>query len=125
MLRLRTSVVKGRGRLMPLSEVHTRETIMRENVLRNLARQVATDPDFLRQARKDLKGTLVRYGHHLTAEEMRLLEGFRQRIAGMSDEALARTLARGLKGRTGAPPARPAAPSWRGSGPARPAQPGG
>jgi hypothetical protein len=97
---------------------------MRENVLRNLARQAAADPDFLRQARKDLEGTLARYGHHLTDEERRLVEGLRQQTAPMSDETLARTLARGLEGRTGGPPARPAAPSWRGSGPTRPARPG-
>jgi hypothetical protein len=97
---------------------------MRENVLRNLARQAAADPDFLRQARKDLEGTLARYGHHLTDEERRLVEGLRQHTAPMSDETLARTLARGLEGRTGGPPARPAAPSWRGSGPTRPARPG-
>jgi hypothetical protein len=98
---------------------------MRENVLRNLARQAAADPDFLRQARKDLEGTLASYGHHLTDEEMSLVEGLRRQTATMSDETLARTLVRGLKGRTGGPPARPAAPSWRGSGPARPAGPKG
>lgn len=98
---------------------------MRENVLRNLARQAAVDPDFLRQARKDLEGTLARYGHHLTDEEMRLVDSLQQQTAAMSDETLARTLARGLKVRTGGPPARPAAPSWRGSGPARPTRPGG
>jgi spermidine/putrescine-binding protein len=43
----------------------------------------------------------------------------------MSDEELARKLASGLRGGTGTPPARPAAPSWRGSGPGRPARPGG
>jgi hypothetical protein len=117
-------VVKGRDRLMALSVPHTWGTIMRENVLRNLARQAAADPDFLRQARKDLEGTLARYGHHLTDEERRLVEGLRQQTAPMSDETLARTLARGLEGRTGGPPARPAAPSWRGSGPTRPARPG-
>jgi hypothetical protein len=98
---------------------------MRENVLRNLARQAAADPDFLRQGRKDLEGTLASYGHYLTDEEMRLVESLRQQTATMSDETLARTLARGLKGRTGGPPARPAAPSWRGSGPKRPTRPGG
>ena len=118
-----TSVAKGRDRLMALSEVHTWGTIMRENVLRNLARQAAADPDFLRQARKDLEGTLASYGHHLTDEEMRLVEGLRQQSAPMSDDTLARTLARGLEGRTTA--SRPAAPSWRGSSPARPARPGG
>jgi hypothetical protein len=98
---------------------------VRENVLRDLASQAATDPDFLRQARQDLEGTLARQGYHLTGEEMRLVEGLRDQTAGMSDEDLARTLASGLEGRTGSPPARPAAPSRRSSGPARPARPRG
>jgi hypothetical protein len=97
---------------------------MRENVLRDLASRAAKDPGFLRQARQDLEGTLVRHGYHLTAEEMRRVESLRRQTAGMSDEELSRTLASGLEGRTGSPPARPAAPSWRGSGPARPAPPG-
>ena len=98
---------------------------MPENALRNLARQAATDVGFLRQARKDLKGTLARYGYHLTGEEMRLVEGLRRQTAQMSDQGLARVLGSGLEGRTGGPPARPAAPSWRGTGPARPARPRG
>ena len=73
---------------------------MRENVLRDLASRAATDPDFLRQARRDLRGTLARHGYRLTDEELRLVEGIRRSAA------------------------RPAAPSWRGSGPARPALPG-
>ena len=98
---------------------------MRENVLRDLASRAATKPDFLQQARNDLEGTLARHGYHLTNEEMRLVEGLRQQTAGMSDEELARTLAGGLERRIGGSPARPSAPSWRGSGPARPARPGG
>ena len=98
---------------------------MRENVLKSLASQATTDPEFLRRARNDLEGTLVQQGYNLTDEEMRLVEGLRQQTAGMSDEELARVLASGLRGRTGSPPARPVAPSWRGSGPARPARPGG
>ncbi len=98
---------------------------MRENVLRDLARQAATDPDFLRQARRDLGGTLARYGYNLTAEEMRMVEDLRRQTSAMTDEELARTLASGLRARSGSPPARPAAPSWRGSGPARPVRPGG
>ncbi|MDF2701925.1 MAG: Ribosomally synthesized peptide [Rubrobacteraceae bacterium] len=43
---------------------------MRESVLVDLARQAATDPEFLRQARRDPAGTLARYGYQLTAEEM-------------------------------------------------------
>ena len=96
---------------------------MRENVLRDLANRAATDPEFLKRARKDLEDTLARYGYRLTGEEMRRVEGLRHRTASMSDEELARALADGLTGHTGTPPARPAAPSWRGSGPARPAQP--
>jgi hypothetical protein len=98
---------------------------VRENVLREMARRAVRDPDFLRQARRNLESTLARHGYQLTGEEMRLVEGLRRRTAGMSDGALARALSDGLAGRTGTPPARPAAPSWRGSGPSRPARPGG
>lgn len=42
---------------------------MRENVLRDLARRAAKDPAFLRQARKDLEGTLARHGYRLTGEK--------------------------------------------------------
>jgi hypothetical protein len=98
---------------------------MRENVLKSLASQATTDPEFLRRARNDLEGTLVQQGYHLTDEELRLVEDLRRRTAAMSDEELARVLASGLRGRTGTPPTRPAAPTWRGSGPGRPARPGG
>ena len=98
---------------------------MRENVLKSLASQATTDPEFLRRARNDLEGTLVQQGYHLTDEELRLVEDLRRRTAAMSDEELARVLASGLRGRTGTPPARPAAPTWRGSGPGRPARPRG
>jgi hypothetical protein len=98
---------------------------VRENVLRDLASRAATDAEFLRQARKDLEDTLARHGYRLTGEEMRLVEGLRRRTVAMSDEELARTLAAGIQGRAGSPPARPVAPSWHGSGPARPARPGG
>jgi hypothetical protein len=97
---------------------------LRETVLSNLARRAATDPEFLRLARKDLEGTLARYGYYLTEGELRLVEDLRRRTTRMSDEELARMLASGLQGRSGSPPARPAAPSWRGTGPARPARPG-
>jgi hypothetical protein len=97
---------------------------VRANILRGLARQAAKDSEFLRRVRKDLEGTLIQYGYHLTAEEMRLVESLQQQTAGMSDEELASMLASGLEGGTGAPPARPTAPSWRGVGPARPARPG-
>ena len=98
---------------------------MRENLLRDLATRAATDPNFLRQARQDLQGTLTLHGYQLTGEETRLVEGLRRQTASMTDEELVSTLASGLQGRRGSPPARPAAPSWRGSGPARPARPGG
>ena len=98
---------------------------MREKVLRSLASRAATDAGFLKQARRDLEGTLARFDYDLTLEELRLVEDLRQRTAGMSDEQLARTLASGLRDRTGSPPARPSGLSWRGSGPARPARPGG
>jgi hypothetical protein len=97
---------------------------VRANILRGLASQAATDSEFLRRVRKDLEGTLIEYGYHLTAEEMRLVERLQQRTAGMSDEELACMLASGLEGRTGAPPARPTAPGWLGIRPARPARPG-
>jgi hypothetical protein len=97
---------------------------LRETVLSFLASRAATDPDFLRRARQDLTGTLTRNGYHLTEGELRLVEGLQRQTVGMSDEELARTLASGLQGRSGRPPARPAVPSWRGTGPARPARPG-
>ncbi len=97
---------------------------MRENVLRDLASRAARDPGFLRQARRDLRGTLDRHGYSLTNEEMSLLEGLRRRTSAMTDEELARSLAGSLRGRSDTPPARPAAPSWRGSGPASPRGPG-
>ncbi len=46
---------------------------MRENVLRDLASRAATDPNFLRQSRQDLQGTLARHGYRLTDEETRLV----------------------------------------------------
>jgi hypothetical protein len=97
---------------------------LRETVLSDLASRAATDPVFLRWARKDLEGTLARNGYHLTEGELRLVEDLRRQTAGMSDEEVARTLAGGLQGRSGSPPARPTAPSWRGAGPARPTRPG-
>jgi hypothetical protein len=103
----------------------TRGEPLREKVLRDLASRAATDAEFMRQARRDLEGTLAGFGYDLTLEELRLVEDLRRRTAAMSDEQLARTLVSGLRGRTGTPPARPAAPSWRGSGPSRPARPGG
>ena len=54
-----------------------------------------------------------------------MVEDLRRQTSAMTDEELARTLASGLRARSGSPPARPAAPSWRGSGPARPVRPGG
>jgi hypothetical protein len=62
---------------------------MRENVLRKLAIRATTDPEFLRRARKDLEGTLARYGYGLTGEERRLVEGLQRQTAGMSDVELA------------------------------------
>ena len=59
---------------------------MREKVLRNLASRAATDPEFLKQARRDLEGTLAKFGYDLTLEEQRLVEDLRHRTAGMSDE---------------------------------------
>ena len=93
---------------------------MREHVLKALANRAATDPEFLGQARRDLEGTLAQYGYHLTDEELQLVKNLQRQTAGMSDNDLARMLADGLEGPTGSPPARPAAPSWRGTGPARP-----
>ncbi len=96
---------------------------MRETVLSDLASRAATDPEFLRRARKDLEGTLALNGYHLTAEELRLVEILRRQTAGISDEELARTLAGGLRGRSGTPPAHPTTLSWHGTGPGRPARP--
>ncbi len=96
---------------------------MRENVLRELASRAAKDPEFLRRARKDLESTLAQYGYHLTGDELQLVKDFQRQTAGMSTEELTRTLVTGLERRTGSPPARPAAPSWRGTGPAKPERP--
>ena len=71
---------------------------MREKVLRDLASRAATDAGFLKQARRDLEGTLVGFGYHLTLEELRLVEDLRRRTAALSDKQLARTLASGLRG---------------------------
>ncbi len=65
---------------------------MRANILRGLASQASKDSEFLMRARKDLEGTLIRYGYHLTPEEMRLVEGLRRQTAGMSGEELDQTL---------------------------------
>jgi hypothetical protein len=97
------------------------EESVREKVLRELAARAATDPEFLARARKDLRGTLALHGYGLTGAELQAVKDLRRQTAGMSDEELARTLAGGLDGRISSPPARPAAPSWRGTGPARPA----
>jgi hypothetical protein len=97
--------------------------LVRENVLRELASRAAKDPEFLRRARKDLESTLAQSGYHLTGDELRLVKGFQRQTAGMSTEELTRTLATGLERRTGSPPARPTAPSWRGTGPAKPERP--
>src|SRR5919202_4780062 len=110
--------------LLYIRSSYPREIFMRENVLRDLASQAATDPTFLRQVRQDLQNTLAWHGYRLTDEEARLVEGLRQQTASMTDEELAHMLASGLEERTASPPARPTAPSWRGSGPARPARPG-
>jgi hypothetical protein len=96
---------------------------VRENVLWELASRAAKDPEFLRRAREDLESTLAQYGYCLTGDELRLVRGFQGQTAGMSTEELTRTLATGLERRTGSPPARPVAPSWRGTGPARPERP--
>ena len=98
---------------------------MREKILRDLTSRAATDLAFVRQARQDPQGTLTRHGYHLTDEERSLVKDLRRQTPSMKDEELARTLANGLERRSGSPPARPAAPSWRGSGPARPARTGG
>jgi hypothetical protein len=97
--------------------------ILREYVVRELASRAAKDPEFLRQARKNLESTLAQYGYHLAGDELRLVKGFQRQTAGMSTEELTRTLVAGLERRTGNPPARPVVPSWRGTGPARPERP--
>ena len=84
---------------------------MREKILRDLARQAATDLTFLRQARQDLQGTLTRHGYHLTDEERSLVEDLRRQTVSMKDEELARTLANGLERRCCSPPA-PTAFRW-------------
>src|SRR5215216_3066060 len=85
----------------------TRGETLREKVLRTLASRAATDTGFLKQARRDLEGTLARFGYDLTPKELRSVEDLRRRTAGMSNEQLARTLASGLREHTGSPPAPP------------------
>jgi hypothetical protein len=65
---------------------------LREKVLRDLASPAATDAEFLKQARRDLKGTLAGFGYELTLKELHLVEDLRRRTAGMSDEQLATPL---------------------------------
>jgi hypothetical protein len=60
---------------------------LRENVLRDLASRASKDPEFLRQARKDLEGTLARHGYRLTGEEMRPVERLRRQTVEMSGES--------------------------------------
>jgi hypothetical protein len=79
----------------------------------------------VRRVRRDLAGTLARHGYHLTDEEMRMVEDLRWQTSAMTNEELARMLVSGLRARSGSPPARPALPRWRGSGPARLARPRG
>src|SRR5215208_8070986 len=67
----------------------TRGETLREKVLRDLASRAATDAEFLKQARRDLEGTLAGFGYDLTLEELRLVEDLRRRTAAMSDEQLA------------------------------------
>jgi hypothetical protein len=55
---------------------------MREHVLRDLANRAATDPEFLRQARRDLEGTLTQYGYHVTDEELQLVKNLQRQAAG-------------------------------------------
>ncbi len=61
---------------------------MREKVLRDLASRAATDAGFLKQARRDLEGTLAGFGYDLSLEELRLVDDLRRRTAAMSDEEL-------------------------------------
>ena len=96
---------------------------MREKLLRDLAHRAATDPAFLARLRKDVEGTLARYGYDLTGEELRLVEDLRRRTALLSDADLARLLAGDLGGGVDAPLARPAAPVRSSRRPARPARP--
>jgi hypothetical protein len=57
---------------------------MRESVLRDLASQAATDPDFVRRVRRDPAGTLARHGYHLTDEEMRMVEDLWRQTSAMT-----------------------------------------
>ncbi len=90
---------------------------MRESVLRDLAEKAATDPEFLALARRDLEGTLARYGYDLTPDELRAVKDLQRRTAILGNGTLAAMLAGGLRKRAGDPSTRPAAPN-------RPAAPG-
>ena len=69
----KSPVWTGRGKLTPLWRPYPEDTL-RETILRTLASRAATDPEFLRQARQDLTGTLTRNGYQLTEGELRSVE---------------------------------------------------
>ncbi len=50
---------------------------IRVDLLRQLAEQAMTDPDFRAIARENLAGALAQYGYDLNEEEMRLVLRFR------------------------------------------------
>src|SRR5215208_194992 len=89
----------------------TQGEMLREKVLRDLASRAATDAGFLKQARRDLKGTLAGFGYELTLEELRLGEAPRRRTAAMGDKPPAHVMASGLRGGIGNLPKRPPDPS--------------
>ena len=97
---------------------------MRESVLRDLAQRAATDPEFLSLARRDLEGTLARYGYDLTPDELKVVTDLQRRTAILGNGTLAAMLAGGLRNQTGGPPVGPAAPNRPGGGLSRPGAPG-
>jgi hypothetical protein len=59
----------------------TLEPPIRIDLLRQLAEQAMTDPDFRTIARDDLAGALSRYGYELNEREMALVLRFRESLA--------------------------------------------
>ena len=97
---------------------------MRENVLKDLAGRAATDPEFLALARRDLEGTLARYGYDLAPDELRAVKDLQRRTAILGNGTLAAMLAGGLRKRAGDPSVRPVPPGRPGGGLSRPGAPG-
>jgi hypothetical protein len=68
------------GELTALQFEEYRQDV-RLDVLRRLAEQAMSDPDFRAVAREDLSDALDRFGYHLTERELELVMRFRAALA--------------------------------------------